>query len=70
MKTTLRIFAFTVALTGLITSSFSSPANTRIPSHLAAFSAAPGPLGLPIPTCDPSVPTCGNGVTINNSLNF
>lgn len=69
MKTTLRIFAFTVALAGLISSSFSSTSTAMLPSHLSAFASGPGPLGLPVPTCDPSVPTCGgNSVSLNSNF--
>jgi hypothetical protein len=61
MKTTIRIFAMTVALTGLVSSSFSPAPGRIIPSHLSAYSSGPGPLSLPIPTCGPGLPGCGNG---------
>lgn len=61
MKMTIRIFAMTIALAGLFSSSLSSASTPAIPSHLSAFAAGPGPLTLPIPTCGPGVPTCGNG---------
>jgi len=60
MKTTIRIFAMTVALAGLVSSSFAPASSRTIPSHLSAFSSGPGPLSLPIPTCGPGVPGCGN----------
>ena len=68
MKTTIRIFALTVALTGLVASSF-SPASVRLtPCHLSAVSSDPGPLSLPIPTCGPGVPFCGGGGIVSSSF--
>lgn len=61
MNATIRFIALTVALTGLVSSSFSSASDRMIPSHLAAISSGPGPLSLPIPGCDPSAPACGGG---------
>jgi len=68
MRIVIRIFAMSVALAGLATSSFSSPAMQTIPSHLSATAHGHGPLSLPIPTCGPGVPTCGpNGGGGNTS---
>jgi len=69
MKTSIRIFAMTVALTGLVTSSFSSASTPAIPSHLSGFALGPGP-DLPIPTCGPGVPDCAIDGTGNLSSSF
>lgn len=66
MNTTIRIFAFAVAITGLVSSSFSSASVRKIPSQLSAVSSDLGPLSLPIPTCGPSMPYCGGGIVSNN----
>lgn len=73
MNLTIRIFAMTVALAGLVSSSFSSASTTVLPSHLSAYSSGPGPWSLPVPTCDPSLPTCGQypgGGGIISVINF
>jgi len=57
MYTAIRIFAMTVALAGLVSSSFASPSWQPVPSPVSAYSAAPGPLSIPAP-CFPGM-TCG-----------
>jgi hypothetical protein len=59
MKLAIRIFAMTIALAGLVSSSFSTASPRNLPSHLAPVTAGPGPLSLPVPFCAPGVPGCG-----------
>ncbi len=58
MKIAIRIFAMTIAVTGLVSSSFAPAPARTLPSHIAAVSLGPGPLSLPVPFCAPGVPGC------------
>ncbi len=58
MKTTIRIFALSLALVGLSTSSFSRQAARATDYHPSALSAAAGVSSFPIPWCGPKLPTC------------
>jgi hypothetical protein len=60
VKLALQSFAMLVVFIGLATTSFNSTYAPAISSHLSAAALGPGPLSLPIPTCGPGVPTCGN----------
>lgn len=56
MKIAIRIFAMTIAVTGLVSSSY-APA-PAFSSQAAAVAIGPGPLSLPVPFCGPGVPGC------------
>ncbi len=69
MKTAIRIFAMTIALTGLSTSSFSitKPAAQAVANHPAPFASTSGMSALPIPMCGPYIcpPRTSPSVTIH-----
>ncbi len=54
MKTTIRIFAMTLALAGLATSSFSRPTTQVIPNQPVPFASVSGLNAMPIPACLPN----------------
>ena len=58
MKIAVRIFAMTIAVTGLVSSSFAPAPARAINSPAAAVAMGPGPLSLPVPMCGPGVPGC------------
>jgi hypothetical protein len=68
MTNLIRFFAMSVALTGLVSSSFTSKPNYAMPSHLSAVASDPGPWGLPIPVCFPGVPICPPQITSGPSF--
>ncbi len=61
MKITIRIFALTIALVGLSTSSFSRQSPRAAAYHPSALSEAAGMNSMPIPMCGPYLPTCPPG---------
>jgi hypothetical protein len=64
MTTLVRFFAMSVALVGLVSSSFAGKPNYDFHSHLSAVSADPGPWNIPIPICFPGNPNCPSGETV------
>jgi len=55
MKTTVRIFAMTLVLAGLSTSSFSRPATQSVANRPAPFASTSGLSSMPIPWCGPYI---------------
>lgn len=58
MKLAIRIFAMTIAVTGLVSSSYAPTPSRAIPGQFATVSLGAGPFSLPVPFCAPGVPGC------------